>query len=489
MQNQKGAYEQQVVGCRGNCFDVHAGPYFDGWGRGLQALVGGRSFIRFEGERAGQQRLENAAFDARPYIAGPHVSRSYFPRSYVEQSEIRSVPFDQQQLQPQFHAVESPEWADVQFDAVDQEFKGLVAIELQRLERPLKFGRGLQRQSGIRQYARGPLLRFRAKSSGGHSLNTSKTNKTAKTNNTGNKTNNTANKTNKTGSKTNNTANNTNQKTNTGFKGNTLAATGNTGIAGPQTTNAQAGNTGTGQKTTTGNTGTGQKKTTGNAGPTTVTETKTTVTDTKVTGPTTTTTGDTTVTTAGTKVTGTKTTVTETKTTGTPTTGTGKTGTGTGKTGTGTTTAGTGSKTGKGTGGKNGKGGGRPQFGIVNGQLQRVIPGDDGGWVAADPDATVVAPDTMSAVQAFSGQPIADPTVAITLVNPPETETPVNFSLGEDPGNLEAGFAAQSNVDGPRLITFDRGEQFGEAQYTLQPGLAYKFIKTDNGWDLRTVTH
>ena len=37
-------------------------------------------------------------------------------------------------------------------------------------------------------------------------------------------------------------------------------------------------------------------------------------------------------------------------------------------------------------------------------------------------------------------------------------------------------------------IVFDRGGSFGQARYTLQAGSAYKFVSTDQGWDLRSVT-
>ena len=74
----------------------------------------------------------------------------------------------------------------------------------------------------------------------------------------------------------------------------------------------------------------------------------------------------------------------------------------------------------------------------------------------------------------------------ITLLNPEETRQTVGYTLDSDQYSLDP---AQSKVHdgGPRLIVFERGGAYGQAQYTLQPG-TYRFIATDQGWDLRTVT-
>jgi hypothetical protein len=83
---------------------------------------------------------------------------------------------------------------------------------------------------------------------------------------------------------------------------------------------------------------------------------------------------------------------------------------------------------------------------------------------------------------------VADANVAdsITLVNPQETRATVGYTLDSAQYSLDP---AQSQVydGGSRLITFDRGGSFGQAQYTLQPG-TYRFIATDRGWDLRSVS-
>lgn len=74
----------------------------------------------------------------------------------------------------------------------------------------------------------------------------------------------------------------------------------------------------------------------------------------------------------------------------------------------------------------------------------------------------------------------------ITLLNPAETQQAVAYTLGADQDSLDP---AQSKAydDGTQVITFDRGGDFGQAQYTLEPG-TYRFVATDQGWDLHTVT-
>jgi hypothetical protein len=137
-----------------------------------------------------------------------------------------------------------------------------------------------------------------------------------------------------------------------------------------------------------------------------------------------------------------------------------------------------------------GKGGkGKSGFAIVGGQLMQVFSSDDGGsWVAADPDtAQLTAADDSQAPAPvdLAGQ---NPTAAITLLNPRETRSTVNFNLGSQTGSLQSGFAAQATASDPQLIVFDRGGAFGQAQYTLSPGAAYRFVASGQGWDLRSVT-
>lgn len=75
--------------------------------------------------------------------------------------------------------------------------------------------------------------------------------------------------------------------------------------------------------------------------------------------------------------------------------------------------------------------------------------------------------------------------LSITLLNPQETQQTVAYTLDSTADSLDPD---QSTVydGGPRLITFDRGGNFGQAQYTLQPG-TYRFTGSDHGWELVSV--
>jgi len=82
---------------------------------------------------------------------------------------------------------------------------------------------------------------------------------------------------------------------------------------------------------------------------------------------------------------------------------------------------------------------------------------------------------------------VVDPQPAvITLMNPADTNAPVNYSLGNNQYSLAAG-DEMVHEEGAQVISFNRGGQFGEARYTLQPG-TYRFVATNHGWDLHTVT-
>jgi hypothetical protein len=75
---------------------------------------------------------------------------------------------------------------------------------------------------------------------------------------------------------------------------------------------------------------------------------------------------------------------------------------------------------------------------------------------------------------------------SITLINPQESQRAVDYTLDSTADSLDPD---QSTVydGGTRVITFDRGGNFGQAQYTLQPG-TYRFTGSDHGWELLAVT-
>lgn len=76
------------------------------------------------------------------------------------------------------------------------------------------------------------------------------------------------------------------------------------------------------------------------------------------------------------------------------------------------------------------------------------------------------------------------PATAIRIVNPDETETTVGYALNEYPYEIKPGETQGLNADQTWVIVFDRSGDFGEAQYTLEPG-KYTFAMTDDhGWEL-----
>ncbi len=99
---------------------------------------------------------------------------------------------------------------------------------------------------------------------------------------------------------------------------------------------------------------------------------------------------------------------------------------------------------------------------------------DGGAIVPVDitPDVVPVVPDVTPAV--------------ITLVNPEDLHTPVYYSLASEQYVLQAGEEINHGNE-TQVITFNRGGSFGDASYTLAPG-TYRFVATDHGWDLHTVT-
>ncbi|HXY37529.1 MAG TPA: hypothetical protein VEI07_25120, partial [Planctomycetaceae bacterium] len=107
---------------------------------------------------------------------------------------------------------------------------------------------------------------------------------------------------------------------------------------------------------------------------------------------------------------------------------------------------------------------------------------DGGGWDGGGWDAGDVIP----VIPVDPGVVVPRP-VVITLLNPAITRTSLSYTLGESQYVIAAGETATFE-DGTQVIAFDRGGSFGEARYTLEPGRTYKFVATDHGWDLHSVT-
>lgn len=117
--------------------------------------------------------------------------------------------------------------------------------------------------------------------------------------------------------------------------------------------------------------------------------------------------------------------------------------------------------------------------------------GDGGSWDGRGWDGRGWDGDAISPIDPVVPVVPVDPVYVgprpvITLLNPAGTGASLSYTLGEGQYVIAAGETATFD-EGTQEIAFDRGDSFGEARYTLQPGTAYKFVSTDHGWDLNSV--
>ena len=71
----------------------------------------------------------------------------------------------------------------------------------------------------------------------------------------------------------------------------------------------------------------------------------------------------------------------------------------------------------------------------------------------------------------------------VLLTNPAENSVEINYVLGNNSYSMKAGYT-QTLAEGQKwVIKFNRGESFGQAQYTLEDG-TYAFGTSDKGWEL-----
>ena len=94
---------------------------------------------------------------------------------------------------------------------------------------------------------------------------------------------------------------------------------------------------------------------------------------------------------------------------------------------------------------------------------------DGGGWDgdgrALIPVEPIVPVDPVVPVVPV----VVDPRPAVvTLMNPAQTQTSLNYTLGESQYVIAAG-ETSTFEEGTQVIAFDRGGSFGEARYTLAP--------------------
>jgi hypothetical protein len=71
----------------------------------------------------------------------------------------------------------------------------------------------------------------------------------------------------------------------------------------------------------------------------------------------------------------------------------------------------------------------------------------------------------------------------IKLMSPDDAGVAIKYSINEYGYTIEPGHSQTITNDRDWVITFDRGGDFGIAQYTLSPGI-YTFALTDKGWQV-----
>ena len=72
----------------------------------------------------------------------------------------------------------------------------------------------------------------------------------------------------------------------------------------------------------------------------------------------------------------------------------------------------------------------------------------------------------------------------VAVVNPAATGATLSFSIDGERYDLAPGARQEMRLAGLRTIEFDRGQDFGQASYSLLEGV-YTFKATAQGWDLQ----
>jgi hypothetical protein len=112
----------------------------------------------------------------------------------------------------------------------------------------------------------------------------------------------------------------------------------------------------------------------------------------------------------------------------------------------------------------------------------------NGGWVWWDPDVSEYVPyvegQYIPEDYYVQGQdPPAGGGGAILVVNPTDTQTTINYSINDNDYQIAPGSQQELSADQQWVISFDRGDNDGNAEYTLAPGV-YTFGPSDHGWEL-----
>ena len=71
----------------------------------------------------------------------------------------------------------------------------------------------------------------------------------------------------------------------------------------------------------------------------------------------------------------------------------------------------------------------------------------------------------------------------IVITSPAANDKPIEYTLNGQSFTMKPGQSQKFNHDRDWIVGFDRGDGKGATQYSLKAS-AYKFKKTDNGWEL-----
>lgn len=99
------------------------------------------------------------------------------------------------------------------------------------------------------------------------------------------------------------------------------------------------------------------------------------------------------------------------------------------------------------------------------------------------PTYPVVVRPPVRVYSVLAGNP-APVILRVAIVNPASTGTTLSFVIDGERYDLAPGARQEMRLAGVRTIEFDRGQDFGQASYTLLEGV-YTFKATAEGWDLR----
>jgi hypothetical protein len=118
------------------------------------------------------------------------------------------------------------------------------------------------------------------------------------------------------------------------------------------------------------------------------------------------------------------------------------------------------------------------------------------GWHWWDPDASRYVvwvegesiPEDVYVVVEQPPQPASPPTKQFTgepirIINSRTNDITLNYTINDNPYEIKPGESQTLEDNYTWVVEFDRGGDFGEARYTLEPG-EYSFALSEHGWEL-----